>query len=103
MSRKAALVLLALALASGGCGAAGGGQDATSTAPATEIARIHRTKCGACHVRVEPGERTRAQIEAALPRHRTRVHLREEQWAEMVDYLAPAGVPAGGRATTSSP
>ena len=101
MRRPTTLVLVALSLALGGCGAPGGGQDAASTPPATEIARIHRARCGACHVRVEPGERTRAQLEAALPRHRTRVRLREEQWAEMLDYLARP--PLDGRLPVPSP
>jgi hypothetical protein len=39
-------------------------------------------------VRVEPGERTRAQLEKAFTQHRSRVRLTEEQWGEMVDYLA---------------
>ena len=103
MRRPTAIVLVALALAWGGCGAPGARQDAASTPPATEIARIHRAKCGACHVRVEPGERTRAQLEAALPRHRTRVRLREEQWEEMRDYLAPAPSPGSSRLPMSSP
>lgn len=54
----------------------------------TEIAQAHRSRCGACHLRVEPGMRTRAELEAALGRHRKRVHLTDKQWAEMVDYLA---------------
>ncbi len=57
------------------------------------IADVHRAKCGACHVRVEPGSHTRVQIEAALPRHRSRVHLTEAEWAELADYLAPAAPP----------
>ena len=94
-NRITALALTAgLAAAHIAC-APGGGRDAASAPPAMEIARVHHAKCGACHVRVEPGERTRAQLEAALPRHRTRVHLRDEQWAEMLDYLAPP--PAGSQ------
>jgi hypothetical protein len=49
-------------------------------------------------VRVEPGERTRAQLEAALTRHRKRVQLSEGDWALMVDYLAGG---AGGDAGAS--
>ena len=56
--------------------------------PASAIARIHKSRCGACHVRVEPGERTRAELEAALSRHRKRVHLTDDQWSEMIAYLA---------------
>ena len=76
-----AAVLLAAAV---GCGAPSG----EPSSPPGPIARIHKAKCGACHVRVEPGERTRAKLEAAFPRHRKRVRLTEEQWGEMVDYLA---------------
>ncbi len=73
-----------------GCG---GGSGAGSAGP--PIARVHRARCGSCHVRVEPGERTRVQLEAALARHRKRVHLSEGDWALMVDYLAGG---AGGDA-----
>jgi cytochrome c5 len=60
----------------------------TASAGAPEIARIHRSRCGACHQRVEPGARTRPVLEEALSRHHTRVHLTDEQWAAMIDYLA---------------
>ena len=50
--------------------------------------------------RVEPGERTRAELEAALSRHHKRVHLTEEQWGEMVDYLA---APADAGVAEASP
>ena len=73
----------------GACGGASSGGGGEANAPAqSEIARIHRARCGSCHVRVEPGERTRAQLEDALARHRKRVHLSEERWAELIDYLA---------------
>lgn len=58
-----------------------------------EIAEIHKARCGNCHVRVEPGTRTRATLETAFARHRTRVHLTESDWETMVDYLA--GAPGG--------
>lgn len=80
-------LVAALLAACGGAPVAGAGD----TPPgATEIARVHRTRCGACHLRVEPGERSRAELEAALAKHRKRVPLREEQWSEMIDYLAAA-------------
>ncbi len=53
-----------------------------------EVAEIHHAHCGSCHTRVEPGERTRAQLEKALARHRTRVRMTESQWALLVDYLS---------------
>ncbi len=79
----AAAVMATSALA---CGAPSGGQTTSASQP--PIARIHHAKCGSCHVRVEPGERTRAQLEKAFTQHRSRVRLTEEQWGEMVDYLA---------------
>lgn len=67
-----------------------------------DVARIHRTKCGACHLRVEPGARTRAQLEAAFPRHHMRVKMSDDDWAKMVDYLA-AQEPTQPTAPASSP
>ena len=52
------------------------------------IANVWLGRCGACHVRVEPGTRSRAQLEEALKRHRKRVRLSEEEWIQMIDYLA---------------
>jgi hypothetical protein len=85
-----------LAVSAGACGSApraDSGASATSatSAHADGVARVHRTKCGACHVRVEPGERTRAELESALARHRPRVRMSEDEWGRMVDYLAAAG------------
>ena len=72
---------------------------ADTPAPQSEIARIHRSKCGNCHTRVEPGQRTREQLEAAFPRHRRRVHLSEDQWNAMVDYLAAQSATATSATT----
>jgi hypothetical protein len=52
------------------------------------IAEVHRAKCGNCHVRVEPGSRSRTELEGALPRHRSRVHLTDDEWSQLVEYLA---------------
>jgi|HubBroStandDraft_6_1064221.scaffolds.fasta_scaffold1220111_2 hypothetical protein len=52
------------------------------------VAELHRAKCGNCHVRVEPGARTHLELEAAFVRHRKRVHLTEDEWTQMIDYLA---------------
>ena len=85
------LVWVAMTVACGGSS----GSAATSPEP-SPIARIHKAKCGSCHTRVEPGERTRAQLESAFPRHQKRVHLTDAQWGEMLDYLAAredAGAP----------
>jgi hypothetical protein len=80
----AAAVALALSLVA----CAPSAPAASSAESGNEIAKIHRSKCGACHVHVEPGERTRAELETALSRHRRRARLTEAQWSEMVDYLA---------------
>jgi hypothetical protein len=62
---------------------------------ARAVAAIHTAKCGNCHVPPEPKSRTRAHLEDAFTRHRTRVHLSDEQWAAMIDYLAgPEGATA---------
>jgi hypothetical protein len=56
--------------------------------PLQHIAEVHKAKCGNCHVRVEPGSRSRGELEEAFPRHRTRVHLTDDEWSQMVEYLA---------------
>ena len=54
-----------------------------------EVAEIHHARCGGCHRRVEPGERTREKFTAVLPRHHDRVkNLTDAQWALMLDYLS---------------
>ncbi len=74
-----------------GAGSDQGHGPSASAAEPSAIAHVHRARCGSCHLRVEPGERTRAQLEAAFVRHRRRVHLSEDDWARMVDYLAARG------------
>jgi hypothetical protein len=64
----------------------------TGEASHTEIATVHRRKCGSCHRRVEPGALPRATIEAAMLRHRRRAKLTEAQWAELVDFLSATPV-----------
>ena len=61
---------------------------ATQDARLTHIADVHRAKCGACHDRVEPGMRSREELERALAKHRTRVKLTEAEWGAMIDYLS---------------
>jgi hypothetical protein len=60
--------------------------DATEGAPA--IAKVWMSRCGSCHLRVEPGARDRATLTAALSRHRSRVKMEELQWDSLVDFLA---------------
>ena len=58
-----------------------------------DIDELHRARCGKCHVRVEPGGRTRDALNVALSRHRNRVHLTEAEWGALIDYLAPREPP----------
>lgn len=53
------------------------------------IAAVHRHQCGRCHTPPEPGSHSRAEFESAFGRHHKRVHLSEEEWQAMIDYLAP--------------
>src|SRR5689334_18317173 len=53
-------------------------------APNEAIVAIHRSKCGSCHTRVEPGTLPRATIESALQRHRRRAKLTDREWLDMV-------------------
>ncbi len=79
-----------------------GGTSGTASSPtATEpqIAEEWRAKCGNCHRRVEPGTRTRATLEDAWKRHKTRTHLSDEQWAELTDFLASTPATAGSSST----
>lgn len=57
---------------------------------ARAVAAIRSSKCGVCHSPPKPGSRTRAHLEDAFTRHRTRVHLSNDQWAAMIDFLAGA-------------
>lgn len=60
-----------------------------------EIAAIHHSRCGGCHRRVEPGERTREAFTSAMTRHHDRVkNLSDAQWTLMVDYLSHDAAPA---------
>ncbi len=85
--------LLALLLPALGCGSPSP-PEANVPPPPQHVARVHRARCGGCHVRVEPGERTRPELEAALSRHHKRVRLSDEDWGKMIDYLARPVPPA---------
>ncbi|HEY1955107.1 MAG TPA: hypothetical protein VGH28_05830 [Polyangiaceae bacterium] len=80
--------MVALLLVCGVAACAGADWRAHVAPKYMEVAEIHHSSCGACHTRVEPGERTRAQFEKALVRHRTRVKMTETQWGLLVDYLS---------------
>jgi hypothetical protein len=81
----AAVVIVAAAMAAPAC------EPPPASGPHAAIARLHRAHCGACHRRVDPGTRTRAQLEGALPRHHNRVHMTDAEWSEMLEYLAADG------------
>jgi hypothetical protein len=76
-----------------GSGCAGRSTAREDAVPPSEpaIASVYRSRCGACHVPIVPGENSRAYLEKAFDRHRKRVHLSEDQWSAMVDYLAKPG------------
>src|SRR3954465_6110701 len=60
--------------------------DLVAEAPNETIVAIHKSKCGSCHTRVEPGSLARATAESAMQRHRRRTKLSEREWSDMVDY-----------------
>jgi hypothetical protein len=70
------------------------GSLATACAPAAApdgppIAAVHRHQCGKCHAPPQPGSHSREEFETAFGRHQKRVHLTQEEWQAMVDFLAP--------------
>jgi hypothetical protein len=79
-----ALVPAALAVV---LGAACAPAPATSR-PEPPIASAWRARCGGCHMRVEPGSHTHAQLQAAANRHRVRTKLKDAEWTQLVDFLA---------------
>ena len=86
----AAAVTIALALA--GCAPANGPRAAEPP-----IASVWRARCGTCHARVEPGEKSNAVLKEAAKRHEKRVRLTTDQWDQLIAWLsppAPAPTPA---------
>jgi hypothetical protein len=59
-----------------------------SSPDAPPIASLHAHRCGKCHAPPEPGTHTRAQLEDAFGRHKSRARLTPEEWSAMTDYLA---------------
>jgi Skp family chaperone for outer membrane proteins len=55
---------------------------------ALPIAAVHTTRCGHCHVAPERNTRTRAELEDAFGRHKHRLHLSQDEWQAMIDFLA---------------
>ncbi|MFO0593579.1 MAG: hypothetical protein U0441_38920 [Polyangiaceae bacterium] len=60
----------------------------TATLSHPHAAEIWSDKCGSCHIPVEPGSRPRDVIEAAMQRHQKRAKLSQEEWRELVEFLA---------------
>jgi hypothetical protein len=53
-------------------------------------------------VPVEPGTHTRAELETAFTKHRTRVKMNDAEWSSMIDYLASDSANAKGPAISAS-
>ena len=107
IARKARLAAgCALVSAATACGATAPATGVTAPETAAQadvpIAAVHTSKCGACHTRPAPGTRERAHLEEAFTRHKKRVHMTDEEWRAMVDYLAlaPADEPPAARDST---
>jgi len=87
------MVMAANVAACGGTASAPASVTAVGTeGQEAQVASVWRSKCGSCHVPVEPGSRKRDVIETALQRHRKRLRLSDDQWTQLVDFLAPAQV-----------
>ncbi len=70
------------------------GSVGTACAPASApdgppIAAVHRHQCSKCHAPPPPGSHSREEFEDAFGRHHKRVHLTQDEWQAMIDYLAP--------------
>ncbi len=70
--------------------ACGGAQPPADAPEAGGPAALNKAKCGACHAPFEPGVASKADLQPILQRHKDqdRAKLTDEQWAQMVDYLA---------------
>lgn len=87
MSPAGRFVALVAALVATAC-AASCAAPPSDAHPEPPIASAWRARCGACHMRVEPGTHTRAALEAALRRHRSRTRLSDLQAGQLVDFLS---------------
>lgn len=81
------VLLLGISLVS--CGAACAPAAEAPEAPA--IASVHKHQCGRCHTPPAPGLHPRPYLEEALAPHHKRVHLTDEEWTQLIDYLAASG------------
>jgi hypothetical protein len=55
---------------------------------APAIASVHRRQCARCHTLPPPGQHPRPYLEDALAPHHKRVHLTDDEWTQLIDYLA---------------
>jgi mono/diheme cytochrome c family protein len=55
---------------------------------APAIASVYRRQCARCHTLPPPGQHPRPYLEEALASHHERVHLTDEEWTQLIDYLA---------------
>ena len=60
----------------------------SASVPDAPIAAVHRVQCARCHAAPEPKTRSRRQLEDAFARHKGRAHLSDQEWGELVQYLA---------------
>lgn len=99
--RRTAPVVALLSLFALGVACGGSTTDAASPQSAPPAAGIVKTRCGACHVPVEPGGRARHEAEAIIERHKSRLRLHAEEWDAVTDYLSPR--PAGAAPASAPP
>jgi hypothetical protein len=66
-----------------------------ATAAHPHAADVWANRCGACHVPVEPGTRPRPIVEDAMSRHHERVQLTQDEWRELIEFLAFPAKDAG--------
>jgi cytochrome c5 len=93
MTARAGLSLALLIGATGACSpapdAAGAAVASTAPgAPTAPIALVHQHQCGRCHRLPAPGLHPRSYLEQALAPHHKRVHLTDDEWTQLIDYLA---------------
>ena len=81
-------IFIVMASAWLGCGGSGARPTVVASGQPT-VEGVWRSKCGSCHVPIDPGTRPREVVEAAVTRHRSRLALSNDQWHALVDFLAP--------------
>jgi hypothetical protein len=95
----AAVVIVLAIVSAQGC-AARAPESRKAEAMNEPIATVWRTRCGACHRRVEPHSVGASHAEEALARHRNRVRLSEEQLIALESFIAK---PAAAAKSSDAP